>query len=60
MTIRPLTTLALDEIREIARTAADNGEPQHEANVFEPGTTQHRAFSHAYWERHRQLTEAEA
>jgi hypothetical protein len=56
----PLAALSRDQVVEIARNAADNGAPLHEANVFEPGTRQHHTFTHAYWERHRQLTEAEA
>lgn len=60
MTIRPLISLGHDEIVELARNAAENNVPQHEANVFEAGTSQHHTFSHAYWARHRELTEVEA
>lgn len=60
MQIKPISQLGRDEVQELAQAAADNGEPLHVANVFEPGTTQHVAFNHAYWTRHKELTEAEA
>lgn len=58
--IKPIAALGHDEIVELARVAADSGVPQHEANVFALGTSQHHTFSHAYWARHRELTEVEA
>lgn len=59
MTIRPLNLVSHDEIVELARNAAENNVPHHEANVFAPDTSQHATFSHHYWARHRELTEVE-
>jgi hypothetical protein len=60
MQIRPIDQLSHDEVVDLARVAADNGESLHEANVFPPGTNQHAWFNHHYWARHRELTEIEA
>lgn len=59
-TIKPIDQLGHDEIVQLARTAADNGDSPHVANPFEPGTSQHHTFSHWYWARHRELHEVEA
>jgi hypothetical protein len=60
MQIKPIAHLGREEVIELARNAAENGEPLHTANVFAPDSTQHAWFTHAYWARHRELVEAEA
>jgi hypothetical protein len=57
MQIKPLATLGHEEIAELARNAADNGQPLREANVFEPGTPQWTWFTQAWTHRHRELVE---
>jgi hypothetical protein len=56
--IKSIDQLGHEEIVELARAAADNGQPLHEANPFAPGTSQHCTFNHWYWARHRELVEA--
>ncbi len=60
MHIKPLDQIGHDEVAELARTAADNCAPLHEANQFAPGTSQHLTFTHHYWARHRELCSAAA
>ena len=60
MHIKPITTVSRDEIRDMAHAAAENGEPQHEANPFEPGTTQNTNFATDYLSRQRELEESDA
>lgn len=49
--IAPLASLTRTELRELAQGCADRGEPLHECNPCEPGTTQHTNFEHDYLER---------
>jgi hypothetical protein len=58
--IKPIAQLSPDEIADLARAAADNGEPLLAANLFAPGTTQHDTFSREYRRRRRELSEAAA
>lgn len=58
--IKPIAQLSPDEIADLARVAADNGEPLLAANFFALGTTQHDAFSREYRRRRRELLGAEA
>ena len=57
MHIKPLHQATRGEIRDMARAAAERGEPLAEANPFEPGTPQCLDFSTDYHERHSELTE---
>lgn len=45
MTIRPLTT---EDLRALAREAAEQHIPHEEANHYEPGSEQWRVFHEAY------------
>jgi len=50
--IRPLTTDELvtrDEIRDLARTAANDGQHVNAANTYPVGTPEHHAFEFEYW-----------
>lgn len=55
--IKPITAMTREECRDMANAAAERDEPLHQANPFEPGTTQHTNFSSDYWARHRELVE---
>lgn len=48
MNVIPLDKLTPADIEDQAACAADNAQPLEDANPFEPGTTQHRAFNVAY------------
>lgn len=60
MTIRPLKELSREEVEDLARTAADNGEPLPAANPFELGTERSAWFVTAYWARDAALRGCEA
>lgn len=49
--IKPITSLTRAELRDLAQAAADRGEPLHECNPCEPGTTQHINFETDYLAR---------
>ena len=57
--IIPLDLLDREGVRQLAIAAANNGEPLHVANRFEPGTWQEQCFTHHYWARHRELVVVE-
>lgn len=53
MTVRPIHSLSLDEIRAVARDLAEAGEQCHHG--FAPATTQAIAFERSYIDRQREL-----
>ena len=53
--IKPLARVSRDELRLLAQAAANRGEPLAQANVFAPGSANHRLFEHDYRERARAL-----
>lgn len=58
--VKPITALTAAEIREVARSAADRGEAQEEANPFHPekASAQHSQFAAAFHSRARELVPA--
>ena len=58
MNVRPIHSLSQDEIRELAITAADNGEHHADANPFEPKYPGHAVFAAAHRERSEHLQRA--
>jgi hypothetical protein len=55
MNVKPIASLTYAETAELARAAADRGEPCAEANPFEAGTTGHLNFERLYVERERDI-----
>ncbi|WP_189685757.1 hypothetical protein [Pseudorhodoferax aquiterrae] len=55
MHIRPLTQLSLAEVDDLARAAADRGEPHYSANPYPAGTAQHERYLRAYTDRQADL-----
>lgn len=51
MHIKPISKLSREEIRDLARAAADRGQPLAEANVCEPDTADYKHFEFNYLER---------
>ncbi|MBO9680933.1 MAG: hypothetical protein J7556_22125 [Acidovorax sp.] len=58
MNVRPIHSLSQDEIRELATTAADNGEHHADANPFAPRCAGHAVFAAAHRERCEHLRRA--
>lgn len=58
--IKPLHSLTRAEITALAHAAAERDEPTDTANVFEPGTANHRAFDLDYLQHRLALSETAA
>ena len=56
--IKPLAHVTRDEVRLMARAAADRGESLAAANVFAIGSAHHRHFEQHFLERERALGES--
>lgn len=56
-TVKPLNHLSRDEIRDLARAAAERGDPLHEACPYAAGSAHYLNFQNDYIE-HRFLLEA--
>lgn len=59
MHIKPLHQATRAETRDMARAAAERGEPLAEANPFEPGTPQSLQFSTDYQARLAELAQVQ-
>lgn len=55
MDIKPITSLTLAEIRDLAQAAADSSEPVHEACPADLSAEQRHEFESAYVERRHAL-----
>jgi hypothetical protein len=55
--IKPTHTLTRAELRDLAYAAADRGDPLHECNLCEPGTTEALNFELDYLERRLSFVE---
>jgi len=55
--IKPITALSAAEIHDLARAAADRGEPHADANPFaaQAAPASHRAFARAFHDRMNEL-----
>ncbi|MDD0837884.1 hypothetical protein PSQ40_04800 [Curvibacter sp. HBC61] len=58
MTITPIARMSPEDIADQAQAAADNLIPAEQANPFEPGSVQHRAYLVAYRTRQNWLESA--